>query len=236
MTLAVALRGSNGLVLASDSRMTGGLGSADVSEKFLQVNRDVGVMTYGLAEPGNAGIRALVDIVKGDPASYSTMAKIVHEATTIFQSAFWEFLSQHRSPDGSLIPELRSEIVGFVIAGFDGNKTGQFQIYQLEPEGWFAPSAQEQVIAAQWPVAQFVVPYLTYPGMSVAAALDVATLAMLVTSAVEPTVGGPMHVATVTLSEGFSLLHDREVAQLVEGNQHRLLEMRQAWVEAWAVV
>ena len=53
MTLAMALRAYDGLVLATDSRATGGpQQSVDTSEKFLQVNRDVGVMTYGLAVPG----------------------------------------------------------------------------------------------------------------------------------------------------------------------------------------
>jgi 20S proteasome alpha/beta subunit len=234
MTLALAIRASDGLVMASDSRMTGGRGSADISEKFLQVNRDVGVMTYGLASPGNSGIRALADEVKTHPGKYTTMSSIVSRAQELFSKEFWQFLSDNRMPDGSLRPELQNELVGFVIGGFDGNETGQFLVYQLESPDLFHPSQQEQVIAAQWPVATMLFPLLEYPAMSISAALDLGTLLMLVTAAVEPTVGGPIHIATVNLSEGFSLLHDREVSKLVNGNQDRLLRMKRAWMMGWA--
>ena len=63
MTLAMALRAIDGLVLAADSRVSGKDGTADTSEKFMQVNRDIGVMTYGLAQPGNRGISRLEDKV-----------------------------------------------------------------------------------------------------------------------------------------------------------------------------
>jgi hypothetical protein len=63
MTLAFALRGTNGLVLGADSRVTSFEGTADTSTKFLQVNREVGVLTYGLAEVGYKAITQLVDKV-----------------------------------------------------------------------------------------------------------------------------------------------------------------------------
>lgn len=236
MTLALALRASDGLVLASDSRMSGGVGHADISEKFLQVNRDVGVMTYGLADPGNAGVRRLVDEVKAAPAAFTTMREIVTRAQSIFVEEFNSFLDQHRGPDGKIVPELEGQEVGFIIGGFDGNDTGSFAIYQFDSVGGFAPLEMDEVIAAQWPVASMIVPLLAYPGMSVEAALDLAVIAMLVTSSVEPTVGGPTHLATATLSEGFSLLNERETHQRIERNQHRFSKIRGCWREAWETI
>ncbi len=50
----------------------------------------------------------------------------------------------------------------------------------------------------------------------------------------QPTVGGPIHIATVTIEEGFTLLHEREVAKLVREVQPYLIALKRAWQEAWS--
>ena len=59
MTLAFALRGSDGLVLAADSRVTSAEFTEDTSTKFLQINREIGVVTFGLAVVGFNAINRL---------------------------------------------------------------------------------------------------------------------------------------------------------------------------------
>jgi hypothetical protein len=71
--------------------------------------------------------------------------------------------------------------------------------------------------------------------MAVHQALRTATILMVLTAAYEPTVGGPIHIATVTLQEGFTLLHERDVEGLIEEVQPRLLDLKLAWADAWTV-
>lgn len=236
MTLAVTLRCSNGLVMASDSRVTGGpRKSADISEKFLQINRDVGVMTYGLAVPGYRGIRSLVEEVHQNPANYSTMEAITGRAQALFQESHQEFLEQNRQPDGLLPPEIQQQMVGYIIAGYDGNDTAQFRIYLFESSNNFQLNEQPDIMAAQWHLSKFLLSFLQYPGMSVRQGRKIAAILLILTSTFEPTVGGPIHLATVTIEEGFTLLHEREVASIVEEIQPLLLTFKSAWLDAWYV-
>lgn len=236
MTLAITLRCSNGLVMASDSRVTGGpRKSADISEKFLQINRDVGIMTYGLAVPGYRGIRSLVEEVHQNPANYPTMEAITRRAQALFQESYQEFLEQNRQPDGSLPPAIEQQAVGYIIAGYDGNDTAQFRIYLFESGNNFQLNEQPDIMAAQWHLSKFLFSFLEYPGMSVRQGRKMAAMLLILTSIFEPTVGGPVHLATVTIEEGFTLLHEREVASIVEEVQPLLLTFKNAWLDAWYI-
>jgi 20S proteasome alpha/beta subunit len=238
MTLAIALRCADGLVLATDSRVTGGARqSADISEKFLQVNRDIGVMTYGLAIPGYRGIRALVEEVRQNPAQYPTMAAITERAQQLFQAEFDAYVQPHRADDGTLPPELQKQGVGYIIAGFDGNDTARFRVNSCTSDNGFQFSEQmgTTLMAAQWQLPDALLPFIEYPGMSVKHGLRSATMLMILTATFETTVGGPIHLATVTLEEGFTPLHEREVTALVQDVQPSLLALHRAWIDCWDV-
>lgn len=229
MTLAIALRCADGLVMASDSRVTGGpTRSADISEKFLQLNRDVGIMTYGLAVPGYVGIRQLREEVRQNPATYPTMTAITNRAATLFPQIHQGFIQQN--------PGVAGEIVGFIIAGFDGNDTSQFRIFSCDSRGNFnfEEVSGPSLMAAQWHLAESLYRLLAYPGMAVQEGLRVAVLLMVLTSSFESTVGGPIHLATATLDEGFTLLHEREVSSLIREVQPYLVTLKRAWIEAWS--
>ena len=105
MTLAFALRGSNGLVLGADSRVSTASGSADTSTKFLQVNREIGILTYGLAEVGYKSINSIVDQVNGYSDFSSTVKpRIVHfseitkETQKICKKIYGDVTSGVRAP------------------------------------------------------------------------------------------------------------------------------------------
>jgi hypothetical protein len=59
---------------------------------------------------------------------------------------------------------------------------------------------------------------------------------MILTATFEDTVGGPIHLATVTLEEGFTPLHEREVTALVQDVQPSLLALQRAWLDCWDTV
>jgi 20S proteasome alpha/beta subunit len=218
MTLALALRGADGLVLATDSRVTGGAQrSADVSQKFLQVNRDLGVMTYGLAIPGYRGMARLVN--EANPPNQRRLAyfsEISDLAANIFRAEFETWIA-------GLTPEEREPVqgqsVGFILAGYDSNETSQFRILH-----WSSPTFESEdradVLAAQWHISGFLSKLLYYPEISVAHLKRLAVLCLTETSAVEFSVGGPIQMATVTLAEGFKRIYEQEIQHVLLKNQN----------------
>jgi hypothetical protein len=46
------------------------------------------------------------------------------------------------------------------------------------------------------------------------------------TEMISPTVGGPLQIATVTLENGFQRLSEKDVQDLINGNQRRFAEFR----------
>jgi 20S proteasome alpha/beta subunit len=218
MTLAVALRAVNGLVLATDSRVTGRGGSADVSTKFLQVNRDIGAMTYGLAAPGYRSISSLVAEV-GDRslAHFSKIDELAGEVIERECRSWWQRASEEMLPGGT---------VGVILAGFDGFETRQFQIrnYEIRFEADQEVTISDReipgdLLAAQWHVSRYLMNKLFLPSMTVSQLVELALVLFVETMTVEDSVGGQIVMATVTKAEGFQRVHEREVDEILERTQ-----------------
>jgi len=232
MTLAMALRAYDGLVLATDSRATGGAHqSVDTSEKFLQVNRDVGVMAYGLAVPGYAGISRLVETVKSKREEPTYFKPIADEAGSIFQAVYNEWLDGEKQRGREVPPDLK---VGFILGGYD-SAANQFKISH-----WESPEFQERqypngdLLAAQWHTARFLLNKLFYPEISVEQLSELAVFLLVETAISEPTVGGPLQLATITLSQGFQRLHEQDVNEILRRNQKRFCLFRKTLLEVFS--
>jgi 20S proteasome alpha/beta subunit len=233
MTLALALRCADGLVMATDSRATGGpKGAADSSEKFLQVNRDVGIMTYGLAVPGYRAMRRLVEEVRTDTGLFATMDAVSDRGRDVFRDERERFIQEQEPKERDAV---RNMALGFILGGFDGNDTGQFRILYGEATNDFELAESPDIIAAQWHLAGALSNYLRFPGMSVAVGVDLAVLLIVLTSVFEESVGGPIRLATVNLERGFTLLHESEIQHLIDASQTRFASMRKAWTSAWCL-
>lgn len=231
MSLALALRGADGLVLASDSRVTSPEGREDTSEKFLQVNRDTGVMTYGAAPPGYAGISALVQETKSEAEKYSTFDAIAEEAARIFRSEFKQWRKQLDLPEP--VPQAAISL-GFVLGGYDHVKN-IFRVVRYAAEDDFEPVEVRDnptFAAAQWHVAQFLFDTLYYREMTVEQLVDFAVLVLLETETVEDSVGGPIQLATVTLDKGFQRLHEEDLRPIIRRSQPRISKMRRVLLDS----
>lgn len=215
----MALRAADGLVLAADSRVSGGdPGSADVSQKFLQVNRDIGILTYGLAIPGERGMRRLIAEV--NPPYQRRMAyfsDISDAARTVLKEEYDSWILNLPAEDRPNVRHLR---VGFILAGYDSHETNQFIILHLESPN-FELQVRDDILAAQWHIAQYLSSLFYYREMTVDQLKQLIVLLLTETAAVEPTVGGPIQIATVSLSEGFKSLHDEEINRILKGNQDK---------------
>lgn len=232
MTLAMALRAYDGLVLATDSRATGGpRRSDDTSEKFLQVNRDIGVMTYGLAVPGYTGISRLVETVKSKREELAYLRPIADAARGVFLSAYDDWLKGEEQQEREAPADHK---VGFILGGYD-SATNQFGISH-----WESPDFQERqypdgdLLAAQWHISRFLINKLFYPEMSVEQLSELAIFLLVETSVSEQTVGGPLQVATVTLGQGFQRLHEKDINEILRCSQRRFCLFRKILLEIFA--
>jgi len=218
MTLALAVRAADGLVLATDSRVTGGeQRSADVSQKFLQVNRDLGVMTYGLAVPGYRGMTRLVN--EANPPNQRRLAyfsEISALAEEVFRDEYQKWIPELPEANRTTIQD---GAVGFILGGYDSNETSQFRVLHWSSPG-FQREERADILAAQWHISGFLNKLLYYSEISVAQLKRLAVLCLTETSAVELTVGGPIQMATVTLAEGFKRIYEQEIHQLLLKNQN----------------
>jgi 20S proteasome alpha/beta subunit len=235
MTLAMALRGCDGLVLATDSRVTKrsirGSGmevsTADTSEKFLQINRDTGVMTYGLANPGYQGISRLAQYAKQKPLLY--FSDVVEAAERIFDQEFGKW-STKEVKKGRRVDE--SGLVGFIVGGYS-SETNSFEICHWESPEFEIKKYRTFLIAAQWHIARFLINHLWYPEISVKQLIDFAVFVMIETASAEPTVGGPIQLATVTLDRGFQRIPLKDVEEIIQRNQKRFSDFRKILLDVF---
>jgi len=238
MTLALALRGIDGLVVGTDSRVNSvevdqSAGQVrqvtrDTSEKFLQVNRDIGVMTYGLAEPGYSGISRLAEEAKRK--RFPSFQDIETAARAIFQTEFNNWVTSQPQP------EIAAQgVVGFILAGYDSVHTNQFKVTSFQSAEGF--QVKEIVIptflAAQYHIAHYLAGKLFYPEMMVEQLKQLAVFLMLETMSAEITVGGPIQLATVTLRNGFQRITEEEIHELIRTCQPKIQTTRKLLLGLW---
>jgi len=223
MTLAMALRAVDGVVLATDSCITGVGGTADTSEKFLQVNRNIGVLTYGLAQPGYEGISQLVSAVNQN--QWAHFSKIGDEAAKISQSSYASWLENQKE-------ERFYGAVGFILAGYDNLETNQFRImhYEITPDPqqpFRKRSIPGDLLAAQWHIARYLLTKFHYPEMTVNELTELAVFLTAETMIIEETVGGPIQMATITQTAGFQRVHQQDVIRMLQSYQKRFAHFNQ---------
>ena len=235
MTLAFALRGSNGLVMGADSRVTGPDGTADTSTKFLRVNREVGILAYGGAVVGHTTINRIVNEVnnynnfgRGKRTVY--FSEIQEKTEQIFRDIFNKQLiitNDNLKKEGK--PELDPSdprlVTGIVLGGYDANETNQFKIvHWTSPD--FTMESRPDIIAAQWPISQFLSNHFYYSEMSIEQLKRLAVFMLIETETVSTTVGGQLKLATVTLDQGFQLLNENDIQAIIKENQPRFSKYR----------
>ena len=218
MSLTIALKGTDGLVLAADSRVTKGYTldgpkTRDNSKKFIRLNDDCGVLTYGISDVGNSGITVLQQAILKYNNNHSSMSPILEKGIMVFKSVSSEWTRKN--------PEVkrRDKDVGFIIAGINRIEKG-FEIYNFQsPE--FIPKrvGSGSLLAGQWHIAKFFVNRLYTENMRVDKLTELAALLLNETMAVEKTVGGAIRLATITNTKGFQWVLEAEVKSIIKKNE-----------------
>lgn len=232
MTLAFALRGSDGLVLGSDSRSSSPEGSSDTSTKFLQINREIGVLTHGLTEVGYRGINRLYNEVnrtddfdvKKKRLAY--LSEITEKAGNIFKETYDDWFTNFQKQNKDVSPDNPLFSTGFILGGYDANETNQFKIFFWKSPLFEKEERSWDIVAAQWSISQYLSNHLYYAEMNVEQLKRLAVFMLVETEMTSNTVGGQLQIATVTIANGFQRLNEQEIGALINENQPRFAKFR----------
>ena len=213
MSLIIALKGFECLLLASDTRMTEGYTlegpkTRDDSQKFLSLGEHLAVLTYGLTEVGYTGITSLKDEVSKNAVQKITFPSVIEIGERTFKRVSSEWSSANQE-----IPR-RDRDVGFVIAGYDMEKDW-LRIFNFQSPDFLPKEAGSGVLlAGQWHVAKFFIRKLYKGDMSLEKLKHLSVFLLDSTMTVYKTVGGNIKLATVTKPCGFKWVTEEEVASI----------------------
>ena len=217
MSLTIALMGTDGLILAADSRTTEGYTLAgpkirDDSVKFIQLNESWGVLTYGLSDIGQAGITALREKVLKGPGHLS-LASVLEESTQIFSRVSSDWSRSN--------PEImrRDKDVGFMIGGYDRKERG-FRVFNFQSPDFLSNKLNGRcLLGGQWHISKFLVKKFFTEDAGTDTLKALAVFLLDATMTVEKTVGGAIRLAIITESKGFEWVQDEEMRRLLESNR-----------------
>ena len=218
MSLTIALKAVDGLVLAADSRVTEGYTLQgpkirDDSVKFIQMGENFGILTYGLSDIGNAAIVSLKEEIESNSKGDTSLSFILERGTNVFDAKSTDWA---RTNPGI---KRRDKDTGFIIGGYD-REDKDFKIFNFQSPD-FSPKMVESgcLLAGQWHIAKFFTGRLyTGRGMPIEKARDLAVFLLNATMAVEKTVGGTIRVATITEPNGFQWISEDEVNAVIKKN------------------
>ena len=218
-----------GLVLGADSRKTRGFSlkgpkTLDDSVKFIQLNADWGLLTYGLSVVGYRGITAFHESVR-EAAGLNTQSLLAAgKAALERESLEW-------SRENPAIPRQDYD-VGFVLAGYDRMEHAlrlyHFQSLSYQPK----PIRQSCFVAGQWEIADYLIRNLFTEGLSMEKTEKLAAFVFDQTLTVEKTVGGDLHLARVTEAGGFQWVSRERIEALAKENARYADFFRQRFASA----
>ena len=218
MSLLIAAAGIDGVVLASDSRVTEGYTpegpkTRDDSVKFIQLGPDWGILTYGLSEIGHAGISALKEEVSQAPMVLNSGKALTERGKQLLQRISLEWGSCNQRI------KRRSGDVGFVIGGYE-RETNAFRIFNLQSPDFAAASPRNGcMVAGQWHVAKYFLAKLYSKDLALEKLKQLAVFLLDATMKVDKQVGGPIRLAAVSAASGFTWASDAEVGSLMSRNR-----------------
>lgn len=228
MTLLVCLRGSDGLVFATDSRGTfgdprGTTAQNDTQKKLFHVNRHTVVLTAGSGELGANLMREAQPSLDQLPAKSATATMGALRAFAMQKYGEWFPGFGVQPVPGAPIP-VRPDLA-LIVGGYDLDGSGQAttpRIYSLISGLNFAPMLHDYGFALQG-VAQYALYLLNrlYENAQPIAKLEnLAAYVITETASQDGKVGGPVQVAIVSPNTGVQVRSPAQVQALIGTNQN----------------
>jgi 20S proteasome alpha/beta subunit len=236
MTLLIALKGNDGLVLAADSRGTFGdprgvTAQNDSQQKAHILAPHVAVLLAGSAELGSLVLREAVEAIGQGGVDGATAVMNLLRAMARDRYGQWfpslsavQVIGQPSRPD-----------LNFIIGGYDPDGAGSFAspvIYQLAGALDFPPMLHDYgfAVAGVPQYALYLLNRLYEPNRSTQELTALAAYAITETASQDGKVGGPVRLITVAPS-GCVALDDEAVSGVVARNDERAAALRDSFYE-----
>jgi len=216
MTLIVALRGSDGVVLAADSRGTIGdpRGLTAINDNQLKLFRLSKFCGIGVSGASEVAAKVIDDFGRKRQHSKTIYADEITEETRQFvRQCYDDWFAKLKLEER---PSLTFTIVGY-------QKEGRGMLprtYLLVSRSDFAPHLfpNGNCLAGIPQYAVYLMHRFYDPAMTVVNLASLAVYLISETATQDPKVGGQIKAATITPSTGYRELHDAEVADIVKKN------------------
>jgi len=240
MTLLVALKGQDGLVLAADSRGTFGdprgvTAQNDAQEKAHILAPHAAVLIAGSGEVGTLIIQETRQQVTEQQIDGVTnvMNRLREHARSRYQEWFPNVpavvpLAQAQAGQVAVRPDL-----AFVVGGYDLGQEPSAAIYQLGSVFDFMPGLHNYgfAVAGVATYALYLLNRLYQADRSVDELAALAVYSITETASQDGKVGGPVQVITISPQEGSSALTRQDVEGIQQQNEQRSQALRDSFYQ-----
>lgn len=237
MTLLVTLRGTDGLVLAADSRGTFGdprgvTAQNDAQQKAHILSPHVAVLAAGSGELGALVIKNVTD--KVGPAGLDGVTTVMNLLRATARQNYNDWFASVPpmvAPAMAMSGQVATRPdLAFLVAGFEVDEQSAF-MYSLQSGVDFAPMLHNYGFAVQG-VAQYALYLLNRLYEHDRGVEELAALAVYViteTASQDGKVGGPVNMITVRPGEGAKALEPAMVEEIQQSNESRSQALRDSF-------
>lgn len=204
MTLIVGLIAKDGIVLASDSRMTSAITSNDKVKKIIKLNEK---NALGISGDGTLGIH-LLDVITENLVLEHGIVELVEKFCELAKKKFEDYFTH-------LKPQERSPLT-FLIAGY--TKNNEPRLYELKSDDNFVPrpsSTGFNCIGVPY-FADYLLNRFYESEISMKQAHVLAAFCIMETESQSHGVGGDIKIASFSTTKVYSELSPEEVAKIKE--------------------
>ena len=237
MTLLVALRGSDGIVVATDSRGTFGdprgiTAQNDSQKKLYIVSKYASILTAGSGELGASIMQEFLNSLQ--PTNEESVTTILNKVRTLIRTRYSEWFAKFevQAIPGSTKPVRPS--LSLIIAGYDNDAEGkptEQKIFQLLSQTDFAPMLHNYGFALSG-VAQYALYLLNrlYENdLKIEILTALAAYVITETASQDGKVGGQVQMAIITPIDGCKELSNDEIDKILDKNKERSKSLKDSF-------
>ena len=243
MTLLVALRGTDGLALAADSRGTFGdprgvTAQNDSQQKAHILAPHVGALQAGSGEVGSLLVEQVTQHLHDSHLDGVTnVLTVLRDTARARYNEWFPSVPPIPAPQAALSgaaptrPDLAFLVAGYELA--EGGGGVEPKIYQLTSGTDFSPMLHDYgfAVAGVAQYALYLLNRLYEPDRSVQELTALAVYVITETASQDGKVGGPVKVINVAPDTGCTALDDDRVRRIAEGNDARSRSLRDSFYE-----
>jgi 20S proteasome alpha/beta subunit len=239
MTLLVALKGADGLVLAADSRGTFGdprgvTAQNDSQQKAHILAPHVAALQAGAGEVGALIVQEAVQTVKQNGLDgVTSVMNVVRDNARANYNNWFPTVPPMQAPALAMTGQVPTRPdLAFLIGGYEQTPDGWVpRIYQLASATDFSPMLHDYgwAVSGVAQYALYLLNRLYEPDRSAQELTALAVYVITETASQDGKVGGPVKVVRINAGDGCVALDDADVTRVATGNDARSQALRDSF-------